>query len=454
MNWTDRMHWIRWRAVEEGDAEGGVLGPQVRSEATRQAGLGDDFLHRRTEWLDRYAELHPDKLPGLMSAMRAPQVSLVAWAGWGIALVAGYLLTELGHDRLINLLAVPLMGLLAWNVVMIALGVGIEWRGFAKDVSWPPWLRWRPAGAVADIHDPVVQRMVGRFRAMAEPLVASRLHARGRAWLHVGAALFALGTIAGMYAKGWSREYQVVWESTLFDAPTAQAFLSALYRPAAHLFHLPLPLENFASLRDGPGRTPVPGEALPWIHLYAATLLVLVLLPRLSLAMLALWRGNQSQDHAWAKLDWRSYTARLQNSISGTGQHIEVLAYSWRAGEEPRDRWANTLRDRFGGMSMIEFQVVAAGEEDSFVMQWQPRHPIAVLAFNAASTPEAEVHGLLCRDLRMRLRSRLASARFVVLLDVTSLEERRTPEAADSRLKLWHATLHEWVDEIICTRSA
>lgn len=453
MDWNDRLRWIRWRSLEEGDVEGSLLGPQVRSEATRQAGLGDDFLPRRTTWLDRYAELHPEKLGPLLALMRGPRCSLAAWLGWLAALTTGYLLTELGAERMINLLAVPLMGVLAWNVVVITASLLVEWRGFAKDVPWPAWLRWRPGGADVESKGPVTQRTVARFRSMAEPLIASRLQARGRAWLHMGAALFALGTIAGMYAKGWSREYQVVWESTLFDAGTAKSFLAALYRPASHLFHLPLPLDNFEALRAGPGRAPVPGEALPWIHLYAATLLLLVLLPRLSLTLLALWRGQQSQDHAWARLDWRGYTSRLQNTIAGTGQQIEVLAYSWRVGEEPRERWSSTLRDRFGGMSMIEFHAIPAGDEDSYVERWRPRHPLVAVVFNAASTPEAEVHAVLCRDLRLSLRSHLASARFVVLLDVTSLEERRTPEAADARLKLWHSMLHEWVDEIVCTRS-
>ncbi len=257
-----------------------------------------------------------------------------------------------------------------------------------------------------------------------------------------------------MYAKGWSHEYQAVWESTLLDATTAKAFLNALYHPASVVFHLPLPLEHFEAMRDGPGRSPQPGEALPWIHLYAGTLVLLVLLQRLALAWLAVWRGGQRVDHDWAELNWGAYSDRLQTMIAGAGQHLEVLSYSWRAGEEPRERWSVSLRERFGGMAMLSYEVIEAGEEDDFIQNWKPQHNIVVLVFNAASTPEAEVHGALVRDLRVRLRERLALAKLVVLLDVTTLEERRTAQAADIRLKLWHDTLCEWTDEIVCTRES
>ena len=54
-----------------------------------------------------------------------------------------------------------------------------------------------------------------RFAELAWPLAWRRLQGQARAWLHIGAAAMALGSITALYARGWSREYRAVWESTL-----------------------------------------------------------------------------------------------------------------------------------------------------------------------------------------------------------------------------------------------
>ncbi len=453
MDWKDRLQWLRWRAVEEADVEGALLGLQMRGEATKQGGMGRQFMRQRMAWLHTHALVHgPEVLVKVMAAMREPDARFWPWLGWLMALGLGYWLTELGSDRRINLLAVPLMGLLLWNFAVIIYCLLAEWRASPLCMETPGWLRWQAKRIAVNEPGSSSSRVLERFRTLAGPMITLRLNARARAWLHLAAAWLVLGTITGMYAKGWSREYQAVWESTLLDAETAKAFLNALYHPASVVFRLPLPLEHFEAMRDGPGRSPQPGEALPWIHLYAGTLVLLVLLQRLALAWLAIWRGRQRVDHAWAELDWGAYSERLQMMVAGAGQHLEVLAYGWRSGEAPRERWAATLRERYGGMSLLSFSEVPAGDEDAFIQQWQPQHAIVVLVFNAASTPEAEVQGALAHDLRQRLRERLPTAKLVLLLDVTTLEERRSPQAADTRLKLWHDTLREWADEIACTR--
>jgi hypothetical protein len=445
--WPDKLQQLRWRAVEEADVEGELLGSQLRAEATRQAGDGSLFLQHRVDWF----ETHATRVRDVMEAMHWPTLGLWASAGWVVALSLGYGLTELGESGLMNLLSVPLVGIVLWNVVVTIMSLFLEWKATPKKPAMPMWLRgvvkrWLPAGG-----DPLAAKVIGRFRSMSEPLVMLRVSSRARAWLHIAAALLALGTITGMYAKGWSKEYRAVWESTLLDAPTAKAFLSALHGPTAKILGLPLPLENFDAMRAGPGREPHPGDALPWIHLYAGTLLLLVLLPRLGLAALALWRGSQRVEVAWHQLDWAAYAGRLRMTITGGGKAIEVLCYGWRAGDEPRERWATVLRERFGGLTRLQFNVIAADSEEEFVAQWTPAQPLVVVVFNAASTPEEEVHAALARDLRKRLREHLATARLTVLLDTSHLEDRRTKEAVADRLKLWEATLEEWVDEAMTT---
>lgn len=429
--------------------EGGLLGSQLRAEATRQAGDDGLFLQRRVDWL----ETHATRAREVTDTLQWPTLSLWASAGWIVAFGLGYGLTELGESGLMNLLSVPLVGIVLWNVAVTITSLIVEWKSPTQKPSMPLWLRgfatrWMPASS-----DALTTKVIARFRAMTEPLIVLRATSRARTWMHLAAALLALGTVTGMYAKGWSKEYRAVWESTLLDAPTAKAFLSALHGPTSKVLGRPLPLEHFDAMRAGPGREPHPGDALPWINLYAGTLLLLVLLPRLGLAALAWWRGSQRIEVAWHKLDWAGYASRLRMTITGGGKSIEVLAYGWRAGEEPRDRWAEVIRERFGGLARLQFAGIPSAEEESFVSQWTPSQPLVMLVFNAASTPEEEVHAALARDLRARLRQHLATARLIALLDTTSLIDRRTKEAVEARLKLWQATLEEWVDEAMTTNS-
>ena len=445
--WPDKLQQLRWRAVEEADVEGALLGSQLRAEATRQAGDDGLFLQRRVDWL----EAHATRVRSVIESLHWPTLGLWASAGWLVAFGLGYGLTELGESGLMNLLSVPLVGIVLWNIAVTLVSLVVEWKATPQQPRMPAWLRaitkhWLPTSG-----DAVTAKIIARFRAMTEPLIVLRASSRARAWMHLAAALLALGTITGMYAKGWSKEYRAVWESTLLDAPKAKAFLSALHGPTSTVLGLPLPLEHFDAMRAGPGRTPQPGEALPWIHLYAGTLLLLVLLPRLALAALALWRGSQRVESAWHKLDWAGYAGRLRMTITGGGKSIEVLAFGWRAGEEPRDRWAEVIRERFGGLARLQFVGIPSAEEETFVSQWTPTQPLVVLVFNAASTPEEEVHAALARDVRARLRQHLATARLIALLDTTSLEDRRTKDAVEARLKLWQATLEEWVDEAMTT---
>ena len=447
--WPDKLQQLRWRAIEEADVEGGLLGSQLRAEATRQAGDDGLFLQRRVDWL----ETHATRAREVTDTLQWPTLSLWASAGWIVAFGLGYGLTELGESGLMNLLSVPLVGIVLWNVAVTITSLIVEWKSPTQKPSMPLWLRgfatrWMPASS-----DALTTKVIARFRAMTEPLIVLRATSRARTWMHLAAALLALGTVTGMYAKGWSKEYRAVWESTLLDAPTAKAFLSALHGPTSKVLGRPLPLEHFDAMRAGPGREPHPGDALPWINLYAGTLLLLVLLPRLGLAALAWWRGSQRIEVAWHKLDWAGYASRLRMTITGGGKSIEVLAYGWRAGEEPRDRWAEVIRERFGGLARLQFAGIPSTEEEPFVSQWTPSQPLVVLVFNAASTPEEEVHAALARDLRARLRQHLATARLIALLDTTSLIDRRTKEAVEARLKLWQATLEEWVDEAMTTNS-
>lgn len=447
MRWKDKCRILRWRSLEEADVEGVWLSQELRREATLATAQREPFLRQRVDWLESRYISPGTTLRRLLDSLVLPKVyPLISSLGWVLAVLAGYVLTELGHDQSINLLAVPLVGILVWNAVVMLASLVIECRGDAGVV--PGWLRWRrPAGDSKE--EPAVQHLKALFRERAEPAAMTRLKARARAWLHIGAALLALGSIAGMYAKGWSKEYSAMWESTLLDDASAESFFQVVYGPASAVFGVRIPLEEVQPMHRTAGHAAVPSQALPWIHLYAGTLALLVVIPRCLLAGLALWRGGQRSDKHWRALDWPGYEARLRRAIEGGGEQITVLVHGWRAGEEPRDRWCAAIRERLGGQARLEFASLPMGDEDEFAVSWQPPNCTVVIVFNAAATPEVEVQGAVVVELQSRLRQHFPGARLLALVDARTLRERRSGDPLAQRLKLWENTLRRGTDGIM-----
>ena len=119
-----------------------------------------------------------------------------------------------------------------------------------------------------------------RWSALVAPLVGARL----RLALHVGAAMLVLGAVAGMYVRGLTFEYRATWESTFVgpgDGGGPAARRSSGRRPHCSARRCPT-RPQLAAMR-APGDAP----AAIWIHLWAVTAALVVLLPRGVLAALA-----------------------------------------------------------------------------------------------------------------------------------------------------------------------
>jgi hypothetical protein len=111
--------------------------------------------------------------------------------------------------------------------------------------------------------------------------------------LHLGAAALALGVLAGLYLRGLVLDYRVGWQSTFLDAAAVHGWLSVLLAPALALSGQTLPdVAALQALRLPRAGAPGGDAAAPWIHLYAMTLVLWVVLPRL---LLALWAGLRAR---------------------------------------------------------------------------------------------------------------------------------------------------------------
>jgi hypothetical protein len=472
MDWNDWQRVLKWRALEEGDADGILVNAERRREATAhtRAGLASEeikgdvleersesFVDKRAEWLEREAVGWRGELIHVLDLLRVPE-GRWSWAlvGWVLALLMGYWFTDLGQAAEFNLLALPLVGLLAWNAVVILLGLLCELMPTAAVAGRGGWVAEflahgisRMGKASKEVGSGVAETVQKRYEELAWPLAWRLLQMRLRMWLHVAAALLAIGGATALYVRGWSREYRAVWESTLLGESEAAVFLETLFKPASKVLRVPVPLDQITGMHRTAGKVEKPAPALPWIHLYAGTLMVLIVVPRLLLAGLGAARCCRVISQPARTLHWGGYLRNLLRAVEGGSERIQVLVHAIEPTATHREVWDRGVRERFGGMARAEYVRIPAGEEDEFAAAWQPVCANLVMLFNMATTPEAEVQRRLVSDVRQRLLTKHAEPELIVLLDGTSLAGRWSPEKIAGREQLWSQMVEGLASDVI-----
>jgi hypothetical protein len=474
MDWNDWLRILRWRALEEGDADGALLSEERRREATAHSrgGLtsdevkGEPLMGREVAFLAKRADLLEHEMMGwsgsLVRLMERLDVVRGRWSwallGWLLALVLGYSLSGFGQEAEFNLLALPLVAVLLWNAVVMLAALIWEFlpaanRADRKKSGLLAWLEQRLTPSSRDnATEADTATGVGvdqRFAMLAAPLASERLQRRLRAWLHVAAALLALGSAAGLYARGWSKEYRAVWESTLLTERTATQFFGSLFAPASRVLKLEIPLEAIPRMHRTGGMTESPAPALPWIHLYAGTLFLLVMVPRFGLAGLTLLRSKSLLQRRVRSLAWRTYLIRTLRAVEGGHEKITVLIHGTDATPTQREMWSRGVRERFGSLVTPEMMHVSLGDEDEFVAEWNPATPRVLIVFSLATTPEAEVQRRFVADVRQSLLARQSEAELLILLDATSIGNRWSPDKVAGRERLWTDMMQGVADEVI-----
>ena len=272
----------------------------------------DRFIAERARHaLQRLAAREP-----ALAQWNAQRLWRVQWVGVIvlIAFVIGVAADSIGSGQRINLLAPPVWALVAWNLAVYALllvhALAPLFRRRTPRIR--PLLRLmqrllasgrgRPALAGARLWAGAAKReAAGRSAAIAQAFAYGWLRhsaplstARATTLLHAGSAGLAVGLIAGMYLRGLVLDYRAVWESTFLDAGSAHALVAALLAPAAALSGIALPdTATFAALRVAHGSAAAGAPAAPWIHLFALTLLLWIVLPRSLLALWSGWRAHR-----------------------------------------------------------------------------------------------------------------------------------------------------------------
>jgi hypothetical protein len=193
--------------------------------------------------------------------------------------------------------------------------------------------------------------------------------------------------------------------------------------------------EAFAALRFSVG----PGEpAAPWIHAWALTALVLVVLPRSLLAWINLRQAQTLSRHMPFSLD-EPYVARLAAQRGNRALQFVVLPYAYRPGPEVAP-WLQAALERLLGPSCkLHWQAaVLEGEEDRLPALLQGRvvadgdQHLAVLV-HLSSTPERETHGRYLEQVREFASAATSASRTLLLVNEAGFGARMSAGDAEQR---------------------
>lgn len=338
MDEPDARRVLLAHAIETTDAKGELLTPAERATADLRA--RQEVLHRadgRDIDAAGFLALRSSHVLGAvgvrhprLAALQEPAAWL-PWVHWAVPLAAlalGIATDAIGNPHRVDLVSLPLLGIVAWNVVVYLLVVAslIAPRRAGRRSWLASFGRWTTGRGSSDPASQAATRFHIDWFAATQSLHVARI----QRVLHISAAAWALGVILSLLVRGLVVEYRVGWESTFLGPQQVYSILSVLRLPALLIF----PFDTFsvvdvAEMRFGDGGGAAVGA--PWVWMYAALLVSLVILPRLLLATFCAWREERLARAIPVELQ-PAYAERVESLMSAASFRLGVLAH------RPEDR--------------------------------------------------------------------------------------------------------------------
>lgn len=442
--------WIR--AIDRHDAERSILSPEVRARAAETAEDAElEPGERQARQAGKLIEVITDEHPEM-----AELDARFHWPWWLspavliAVFIAGVVADTLTSSGRIDIIAFPLLGLFLWNLGIygfLSIRRLVAWK---KKVSGNPLSRlsaWFPRKLLAILPWPDFPKAEGEkkpgeiWRAAAGSFVTPWLkierpifHERLKILLHAAAIAAVAGMATNMYLKGLNFEFRAGWSSTFIqEAESLRGLLGFVFGPASWLTGIALP--DAAGLRAmNWSSNPLGENAADWIHLYAATAL-LVVSPRLVLIGLSAFRGWRAGRSVQLEGLEAPLLGKVETTLVATEslERICIVPYNHTCASVFRDRFRKELFERSSERFQLDYlDRVNYGLEAEYAAGLDVdklRCKSLLVVFNLSSTPEEEVQGMLLDRLDQMTRRLQRHVGIEVWLDESSFSERFRAEA-------------------------
>jgi hypothetical protein len=395
MNETSALEVAAVRAVETADDARGWWSDDDRAWASRASAEVVGAQASDDAFLARRAALALERL-GAREPVFVRAVRALRWRPWvgativALAFAIGVFVDQVDRTQRINILAPPVLVLLAWNLAVYAVLVASYVVRYGEPRSEGPLRRWlaflATGGTAARARGSAAVRrafvaLVADWSDRAAPLYA----ARTMRILHLAAAALALGIVAGLYVRGLGLAYLAQWQSTFLEAGTVHTIVAIAYAPGAWLTGLAVPGVDAIAAMRAPGGA----NAAAWIHRMAGTVALVVVAPRLVLA-LAAWLVERHRAARVAMPADDPYCARLLRGLRGGTARVRVVPYAMTPAADVVAGIESVVARVFGGATAL---TVTAPLAYGDTVAASPDAATTIVLFDASATPEREVHG-------------------------------------------------------------
>jgi hypothetical protein len=443
------------RSIEEADPLGRVIPLETREQVSRESQSQENPVMVRAQNL--IAKLGGPLQKIILTTLKSTYASTAKWA-WALVLgafVVGWFSRQLGSERVIDILAFPLLGLIIWNVVVCSYCLFRELRPGAAVGKTPRWITTLESKTHPEISQLIDQSIpelgsrenlkqgVSGFLAGWKEKFRATHQAAHKLVFHLAALALALGMVLGMYAQGLRKEYRAAWESTFLEPPAVHRLFTWILRPASAVTGISLPdAATIAALRQpAAGPTPATANAAPFIHLWAASAALWIGLPRLLLIALA-WRARHRNAPTWTA-EISEMQQRYAVEAAGRTLIVDVIPVYFAPETATGEAIRAAVLKRWGGKTRVHFlPKMELGEEESYLASWAPADAGTVVAFSFASTPEQDVQGEVIIAIAQR------ASQLLVITDAFGFEDRHHalpefPQRFAQRHAAWQRVIGE-----------
>jgi len=421
----DARRILFFRALGETDHEGVILPSSIFEKVRKKM----EPFYKDSDYFPRFCR-SLEKLASGSSNINFPTY----YMGFGfkpgksgllflVSFLIGLASNYLGSGSKVNILINPLTILLGWNfaVYLLLLFKSIIFRKHTPLPANTAFQLINFAGGIIEKFNLLFLKRSKKDTLLRNAriyfielwLQVANVLSATRVFLILNAMAIALtcGVVAGLYLRGLFQEYQFAWFST-FDKSIVMSLGKIIFAPVLFLTQESMPNENMGAA---------------WIHLFAVSAVFYIILPRFLILFYTRLKIKKLSRSIEPDLTLPFFKKWCMDSTN-----LDLYSYSYSLDDKKLFSLNEALKRVYGLFNKRSVKNIPWG--GNFPKSFDQGR-IPVFCFNAAQTPENEVHGEFLNRILQHLNS------CIVIVDYSRLSEQQQ----NSRFLLWKNLLENFV---------